>query len=105
MARSAAARTTETNPGKAPVAVKNTWGLAAQGKRKRELDDLGPIIRITKTDIITLRDLCATLGSVKVAADIGVAEVTLLRAMSGLGEHCIPRTTECLRDFLKKLNS
>lgn len=89
----------------APTKQRPVWGLAAQGKRKKELDDLGPILRISRQDIITLRDLCASEGSPKVAADIGLSEQTLLRAMAGLGERCIPRSTHTLQDFLHKLNN
>lgn len=84
---------------------KVVYGLAAQGKRRKELDDLGPIMRVTRADIITLRDLCATEGSVKVAEQMGLSEVTLLRVMAGLGERCITRSTHSLRDFLDKLNA
>lgn len=89
----------------APTPIKKVYGLAAQGKRKREFDDLGPILRISHKDIITLRDLCASEGSSHVASSIGIDEKTLLRAMAGLGERCIPHSTEALRAFLDKLNS
>jgi len=92
----------DTNP---PTKPKPVWGLAAQGKRKRELDDLGPIQVIERKDIITLRDLCATEGSRHVAVSIGVDETTLLRCMAGLADRCRPTSTQSLRDFLNKLNS
>lgn len=100
MARAAANRTAEV-----PAPPKQVYGLTAQNKRRRELDDLGPILRITKADIITLRDLCAHEGSMAIATQMGLAEVTLLRVMAGLGERCIPRSTDTLREFLEKLNS
>lgn len=89
----------------APAPVKKVYGLTAMGKRRKELDDLGPIIRISRQDIITLRDLCATEGSSHVAKSIGIDEKTLLRAMAGLGDRCNPHSTEALRAFLEKLNS
>lgn len=92
-------------PGAAPTKPKQVYGLAAQGKRRKELDDLGPIMRVSHRDIITLRDLCASEGSHKVAEQVGLDETTLLRVMAGLGERCIPRSTATLREFLTKLNS
>jgi hypothetical protein len=102
MPRTAAARML---PGAAPTKPKQVYGLAAQGKRRKEMDDLGPIVRVTHRDIITLRDLCASEGSVKVAEQVGLAEVTLLRVMAGLGERCLSKSLETLRTFLTKLNS
>lgn len=102
MPRSAANR---AMPGAAPTKPKQVYGLAAQGKRRKELDDLGPIMRVSHRDIITLRDLCASEGSTKVAEQVGVHESTLLRVMAGLGERCIPASTATLREFLTKLNS
>lgn len=89
----------------APAPVKKVYGLTAMGKRRKELDDLTLIERISRKDVITLRDLCATEGSGHVAQSIGIDELTLLRIMAGLGERCIPRSTETLRAFLQKLNS
>jgi len=88
-----------------PTKPKQVYGLHAQGKRKKELDDLGPILTITRQDIITLRDLCATEGSRKVAEQIGMSEHAMLRAMAGLAERCAPKCREALRTFLSKLNS
>lgn len=103
MPRKAFKRTDAAAP--APIAKKHVFGLVAQSSRKKELDDLGPIERITRKDIILLRDLCAHEGSGEIARKIGVHEVTLLRAMAGLGERCIARSTEALRKFLGDVNS